>query len=120
MILEAIGTILTPIVDNYPLVGDIEAAPPFAVFEVQQRPFITKAGINGYSNTVFITAVAIKIPALMALSQSIKNAVEAAAGNTINGTTILAARFREENQRFDEQYQVNINQLEFMIYTNNI
>ncbi len=58
MILDALYIVLNPIVPAFPLIGDqVEATPPFQVFEAIPSPVRTKDGIVGYLQQVSIYVI---------------------------------------------------------------
>ncbi|HOI48333.1 MAG TPA: hypothetical protein PK167_03455 [Prolixibacteraceae bacterium] len=118
MILQAVISTVKKVIDAYPIIGDIEAVTPFAAIDVKQKPFFTKNGICGYSNTAEIIIVHQGLSVVMQKSEEVKTVVAAMAG-TIDQTEIENVRFIEEEQSFDEKSQCYINLIQYQINSKN-
>lgn len=101
MIQAAIHSTIDSIINAFPLVGDIEADFPFAVYSTDQTPLYTKAGITGYENLVIITVVDDDNKRGAEKAELVKAAVLAMSG-TIQGTTVDFSRFVQTDTRYDE------------------
>lgn len=119
MILEALHTTINSIVTAYPLMGDIEAVAPFAVYAVDQLPLYMKSGITGYENNVTVNVVDTDLQQCEAKGQLIITALLALSG-TVNSTTFDFSRFVQRTVRFDEKSQAYIDFIQIKMFTQNI
>lgn len=120
MILEALHTKINSIVNAFPLIGDIEADAPFAVYSADQSVLRTKSGIIGYEYDVQITVVHPELSVCFEKSDLIKAAVETLDGTTTNDTTFESVRYVSENQRYDAQALYHINDIIYKVFTTNV
>lgn len=119
MILEALHTTINTIVTAYPLMGDIEAVVPFAVYAVDQLPLYMKSGITGYENNVSINVVDTDLQQCQAKSELVVAALLALSGS-VNSTTFDFSRLIQSTARFDEKSQAYINFIQIKMFTQNI
>jgi hypothetical protein len=120
MILEALNSAISGVCNTYPMVGDIEATTPFAVYNVMQNVLRDKSGIVGYQYDVSISVVDPDIDTCMTKSSGIKVAVDALEDTTVQDTTFDIVHFRSEAQRYDAVAFNYINDMEYSITTQNI
>lgn len=120
MILEDIHTAINSIVNAYPLVGDIEATTPFAVYQAEPVILRDKTGICGYSYRVIISVVDAEIADAINYSTGIKTAIEALVGATGTSAVWDKAHYNGESQRFDADTNVYINDIEYNVFTQNV
>ena len=119
MILEALHTKINPIINAFPLVGDIEADVPFAVYNADVIPLWSKQGIIGYEYTVIINVIDTDLNRCISNSELINTAILALAGTTTNSTKIDSVQFQGENHDFNNVSMAYVNELKYTILTNN-
>ena len=119
MILDAIISVLNPIIDTYTAVGDINAAVPFAVIQVEPSPIRSKDGIIGYTQKASVTLVDTDITRIDANAQAVFAAIAAMSG-TIQGCVINDVLFEsEQGISFDQLSNSYQNSLDFNFDTDN-
>lgn len=119
MILDALQTILNPITNAHPLIGDIEATVPFIVYTAKPRPVNIKAGQDGFIYLVNIGIAAATISSLLTLKASVLAAILPLKG-TYNSTVIEGViQTDDSGPYFENENALNINDLEFTIFTTN-
>lgn len=119
MILQALHNTINAIITAYPLMGDIEAVVPFAVYANDQAAMYTKQGITGYENNVSINVVDNDAARCASNGGAIITAITALEGD-VDGTTIDFSRMVQSSMRFDEKSQAYINFIQIKIFTQNV
>lgn len=119
MILQALQTKINAVINAYPMIGDIDAEIPFAVYGADQSILRSKRGVEGYEYTVRIAVVSDNINECMTKSGLIRTAVEALTGKTQDSTKFDFVIKDQEVQRFDVSTNRYINDLTYRIITTN-
>lgn len=119
MILQALNSILSPIIDSHALIGDIEADLPFCVFRADAQPALEKAGICGFTYIVDIGVIDNEIETVNNYSDQITAAVLAMNGS-ISGTDVYKAIQTDESGVYwENDNNVYMNDLQFKVFTKN-
>jgi hypothetical protein len=121
MILDALYSVLNPIIPAFPLVGDeIEAAVPFQVFSAEPgNPIRVKDGISGYLQLITITVIDNDTDRLDSNIVAIQAAVSAMSGE-IHGTIIEDVLLNDESGAYyNEQVGAFQYDLEYRFDTKN-
>ena len=120
MILDAIATTMnTTTLNSYPIVGDVEADLPFAVFSALQAPVKTKDGIQGYANNVVVTVLCADLDDLDDYNVAVRAAITNMLGN-IACTYVEASEFNGGDPVYDEKLKCYRCDNEFLIDTKNL
>lgn len=119
MILDALHTTLNPVLDAYPLIGDIEATLPFCMFKVDTEHVRGKQGIMGYKHTVLVGIAAATIDECDSFTDPVIAAITSMSG-TIETTVFNGVLHTGESGIYmSEVPEAYVNDLEFTIYTDN-
>jgi hypothetical protein len=113
------NTIVAIIPNTYLAMGDEGIVTPYCVHKETASPEYLKSGIAGYNYVCEIAIIDLLPEALETLVQSVKTAITALAGTTINGTSFESVIWETEAPDFDTQSKLYINILTFTILTSN-
>lgn len=119
MILDAIYTTVSGILDSYPLVGDIEAELPVGVFQATPDILRDKTGIIGYDYLVEFAIVDREISDINTYTESITAAVTGMSGTIADTEIETAFKTDESGIYYNDADGVYRNDLEFRIFTKN-
>ena len=120
MILEALHSKINAVVSGYPLIGDIDAPLPFAVYSADQAVLRSKAGIEGYEYTVRISVVSDSLSECLSNASGIASGIEGLVDQTENGTTFDFVTREYETQRFDVSTNRYISDLQYKMITQTV
>jgi hypothetical protein len=119
MILQALHTKLNPVLKAFPLIGDIEADPPFCIFNANPTPIRTKDGISEYEQQVNIKVLDWTAADVDTYTTGVRAAVEGITG-TVDSTIFNNIMYiGESGIYYSEADGIYINDLEFKIHTQN-
>ena len=120
MIADAIYSTINPIVPAYPLIGDVDAKMPLAVYGVRYEAVRSKDRIELYNGTVFVSVITPRHSTTETKSNLVKAAMEALTGQTVNDTIFLSVQWTGIfNISFDPDDRAYYSEMEFSIKTKN-
>lgn len=116
MISDAIYQTINPIVPAYPLIGDVDAKLPLAVYGVRVEGIRSKDKVEFYNGTLFISVITARHADTEAKSYAALNALEALSGQTVDNTQFLSVKWSGVlNISFDPEDRAYYSELEFNI-----
>jgi hypothetical protein len=119
MISEAIQATVAAIITNtYAIIGDEEITAPFCVHtETELAPTLLKEGILNYNYTVEVLIIDELPDSITTAANSVRAAIEALAGTTVNSTTFDQVNYEGDSPGFDQESRLYGNNLTFTIET---
>lgn len=119
MITEAIQATVAAIITNtYFTVLDENISPPYCFHSEQELPpNLLKEGVHSYNYAVEIMIVDTLPDNVKTKVNSVRAAIEALAGTTVNSTEFLAVNYEGDDPGFDQESKLYGNNIRFTIET---
>lgn len=114
------STLLGVITNTFFAIGDEEIQAPFCVHTERQAPVRLKSGIAGYEYDCEIAIVDDSPDDIETKKTSVRSALEALEGTTVQSTSIEVVEYLGDDPGFDQESKLYISILRFTIQTSNI
>lgn len=119
MISEAIQATIVAIIPNtFAIVGDEEIITPYCVHtETELPPTLLKEGVINYNYSVEVLIIDDLPDNVNTKVNSVRTAIEALAGTTVNSTSFEQVNYEGDDPGFDQESRLYANNIRFTIET---
>ena len=117
MIDQAIYSIISAIIDSYPLAGDVDTAYPFAVYGVKTNPVRGKEGRKGETGQILISVFAKRIIETQDKTDDIVNALESSRQSLVETVQFLNIVETSRDYQYDGEDDIYYSEVNFNFIT---